>query len=100
MWHAIRGCHMIIAMKLISTLDYSDDIELPFFMGYCFSPSTALYGPWISYGAFMKSIKHPHMDRKTIAHLSKNIVYLFMCLLFSTCVLDGILFNDKNLPFS
>ena len=50
---------MILAMKLVSFIDRDKDFDLLSFLGYCFSPTTCVYGPWISYDMFVKSVKQP-----------------------------------------
>ncbi|GFR01471.1 protein-serine O-palmitoleoyltransferase porcupine [Trichonephila clavata] len=60
MWHRLRGCQMLLSMKLISLgfdTGYTDK-QMPSILpcfGYLFHVGTVIFGPWISYSSYMAS---------------------------------------------
>uniref|UniRef100_A0A2C9KNI0 Protein-serine O-palmitoleoyltransferase porcupine n=1 Tax=Biomphalaria glabrata TaxID=6526 RepID=A0A2C9KNI0_BIOGL len=61
-WHKIRGAQIILFMKVISLgvdIGQGTIVALPsvvHYAGYCFNVGTVIFGPWISYPQYSKSL--------------------------------------------
>ncbi|GAB6029143.1 hypothetical protein CHUAL_004920 [Chamberlinius hualienensis] len=92
LWHTVRGANMIIVMKVVSVafdLDHQSKSTMPpllQFISFCFSPSTIIFGPWISYSDFLKMMTQKNTDNMFwIAKLVKCLVLSLSFLSISTC---------------
>ncbi|XP_022107837.1 protein-serine O-palmitoleoyltransferase porcupine-like isoform X2 [Acanthaster planci] len=92
-WNKIRGSQMILVMKVISLafdLDQGVVEEVPEFLaylGYTFNLATVIFGPWISFSAYLRLL-HPGGDIELRWLLTAFVKFLqsLVCLLISTCV--------------
>ncbi|GIY77985.1 protein-serine O-palmitoleoyltransferase porcupine [Caerostris darwini] len=90
MWHRIRGCQMILAMKIIS-LGFDSRYTcrdmpaiLPCF-GYLFHIGTVIFGPWISYSSYIGSKEDHKIDLPWFYNILRCVSLSFGFLTVSTC---------------
>ncbi|XP_055937024.1 protein-serine O-palmitoleoyltransferase porcupine-like isoform X2 [Argiope bruennichi] len=98
MWHRIRGCQMLLSMKIISLgfdTGYTDK-QMPSLLpcfGYLFHVGTVIFGPWISYSSYVAS----KLDIKiTLSWLSTIVRCIFLSFIFltvSTCWTSFLLYS-------
>lgn len=90
-WHRIRGAQMVLSMKIISlAFDFGSGaiIDLPNvfeFMGYCFHVGTVIFGPWVSYGDYSRSLEQLPLSLGWAWKCVATSVLASVCLLYSSC---------------
>ncbi|CAG0881195.1 unnamed protein product [Darwinula stevensoni] len=90
-WHMIRGAQMLLLMKVISVgfdLDsgkISSFLNPLEFMGYIFHVGSAIFGPWISYEDYCKTLHRPPFNFSWVVKILKSSVLAFTFLSISTC---------------
>ncbi|KAL8580153.1 hypothetical protein ACOMHN_043038 [Nucella lapillus] len=100
-WHQIRGAQMVLSMKIISlAFDYGSGaiLDLPNifeFMGYCFHVGTVVFGPWVSYEEYCRSLTTEKLPL-SLGWLVKVVtsgVLSTLCLLYSTCLTHWVILD-------
>src|SRR5262249_18062677 len=66
----VRGCLMIMAMKLISFSFDDENCSITTRIAYVFNPSTVLFGPFISFRMFKKILLAPVSSLRCLLELS------------------------------
>ncbi|XP_076469446.1 protein-serine O-palmitoleoyltransferase porcupine-like [Babylonia areolata] len=93
-WHQIRGAQMVLSMKIISlAFDYGSGaiMDLPNifeFMGYCFHVGTVVFGPWVPYDDYYRSLVTERLPLSlgwVLKCLMSGLLSV-LCLLYSTCL--------------
>ncbi|GIY57930.1 protein-serine O-palmitoleoyltransferase porcupine [Caerostris extrusa] len=99
MWHRIRGCQMILAMKIIS-LGFDSRYTcsdmpaiLPCF-GYLFHIGTVIFGPWISYSSYIGSKDDHKIDLPWFYNILRCVSLSFGFLTVSTCWTSWVFSTD------
>lgn len=97
LWHQLRGCLMIIVMKIISLafdIDATKTKELPGviqFMGYLLCPASVILGPWHSYNEYTYIFETSQWNLKYFFHIFINAILSITFLLTSNCFIYGII---------
>ncbi|CAG0891023.1 unnamed protein product [Cyprideis torosa] len=91
-WHMIRGSQMVLMMKIISFAVELDQVprfrpNVLAFVGYCLSPSSVVFGPWIHFDDYQHSLSPwPGCWRWSwFLKLSVSSSLSFVFLTLSTC---------------
>ncbi|KAK3859229.1 hypothetical protein Pcinc_034634 [Petrolisthes cinctipes] len=101
-WHSIRGPQMVVLMKLVSVgfdLDSSSIRALPGpleMLGYILNPGTIIFGPWLSFNAYMKVLQPMSWGWWLIPAVLMRLISSVVFLLLSTCYTSWILPEDLN----
>ncbi|XP_022189830.1 protein-serine O-palmitoleoyltransferase porcupine [Nilaparvata lugens] len=96
-WNRIRSAVMLIAMKFISlAFDRGNNskTQLPGFIdyfGYLFSPSTCIFGPWISFEEYMVSLQRIHYSWNWTRSIFASLLWSLVCFILSNCIITWVL---------
>ncbi|XP_072026412.1 protein-serine O-palmitoleoyltransferase porcupine-like [Amphiura filiformis] len=100
-WHRVRGCQMIVAMKIISVgfdVDQGTLKEIPDvieFTGYCVFAGSIIFGPWISYSTYALAAQGVDLDLRYTATVVVKLLQALACLVISTCIAP-IMFTSES----
>ena len=87
----MRGSSLIVSCKLLSLflnsnhlsmLERDDTETVLSILGYLFHPGTVVFGPWISFDAYLTSISTPVLSLSAIV---APLAPAALCLVTSTC---------------
>lgn len=100
-WHRIRGAQMVMSMKIISlAFDFGSGaiIDMPSvfeYVGYCFHVGTAVFGPWVSYQEYYRSVmvEHLPLSLSWLAKCVLSTVLAILCLLYSSCITHWVILD-------
>ncbi|XP_045591999.2 LOW QUALITY PROTEIN: protein-serine O-palmitoleoyltransferase porcupine [Procambarus clarkii] len=101
-WHSIRGPQMVILMKLVSVgydLDAATLASAPNpleMAGYVMNPGTIIFGPWISFGTYLKVLQPLPWSLWLIPGIVIRLTASIMFLLMSTCYTSWLLPDSIN----
>nr|XP_042898362.1 protein-serine O-palmitoleoyltransferase porcupine isoform X1 [Parasteatoda tepidariorum] len=100
LWHRIRGCQMLLSMKLISLAfdtNYIDKTLPPVISscGYLLHPGTVIFGPWISYSSYSNSKIDSKFDFLWLLTVCRSLLFSFGFLTISTCWSSWILYSTS-----
>ncbi|XP_070193072.1 protein-serine O-palmitoleoyltransferase porcupine-like isoform X2 [Littorina saxatilis] len=103
-WHQIRGAQMVLSMKIISlAFDFGSGaiIDLPNifdFMGYSFHVGTVIFGPWVSYEDYHKSLMAEKLPLSFgwLLKCVSSCLLSVVCLLYSTCFTHWIILDHAS----
>ncbi|KAG8197226.1 hypothetical protein JTE90_011380 [Oedothorax gibbosus] len=98
LWHRIRGCQMLLAMKLISlAFDYGYlDKNIPSIIpccGYLFHVGTVIFGPWTSYSSYMSSKENTKFSFSWFMSVIRSLAISYAFLTVSTCWTSWLLYS-------
>ncbi|KAJ0036116.1 hypothetical protein NQD34_004793 [Periophthalmus magnuspinnatus] len=91
-WAKIRGCQMVVAMKVISLafdLDsgaVSQMPSLPQFLGYVLFVGSAVFGPWTSFSHYMNAVDGKALSLSWFLACVVGLLKSLLCLVVSSCV--------------
>lgn len=97
LWHQLRGCLMIIVMKIISLafdIDATKTKELPGvipFMGYLLCPASVILGPWHAFNEYTNLFETIEWNLKYVFHILFNTIFSITFLLLSNCFTYGLI---------
>ncbi|RZF43437.1 hypothetical protein LSTR_LSTR001698 [Laodelphax striatellus] len=96
-WNRIRSAVMLIAMKFISlSFDRGNNQKTPLpglieFFGYVFSPSTCIFGPWISFDEYILSLQKINYSWNWTRSVFASLFWSFGFFILSNCIITWIL---------
>ncbi|XP_063705730.1 protein-serine O-palmitoleoyltransferase porcupine [Culicoides brevitarsis] len=100
LWHQLRGCLMIVVMKIISLafdIDATKTKDLPRivpFMGYVLCPASVIFGPWHSFNDYTGIFETSKWNLKYVFHIFCNTTLAITFLLVSNCFIYGIISDN------
>lgn len=101
-WHQVRGCQMVLCMKLVSLAIDMDRGRLATpspaaMLGYLLHVGSASFGPWIGYDAYARSLEPELLGSlgfwSWIRALGQSLVLCGTCLTVSNCWSTWLLSN-------
>ncbi|KAH9490585.1 hypothetical protein Btru_033593 [Bulinus truncatus] len=101
-WHKIRGAQIILSMKVISLgvdIAQGSVATLPNvvnYAGYCFNVGTVIFGPWVSYSQYSRSMDG-YFNSLGILWILKVLITFFLailCLTHSNCFTNWLILGN------
>ncbi|XP_077488327.1 protein-serine O-palmitoleoyltransferase por [Amblyomma americanum] len=105
-WHQVRGCQLVLCMKLISLAVDLDRGRLGLpgpvaMLGYLLHAGTAPFGPWVGYDTYSRSLEPTLLASlgfgPWLLALGRSLMLSYTCLTVSNCWSTWLLSNTLGL---
>lgn len=105
-WHQVRGCQLVLCMKLVSlAIDMDRGLlatpSTSAMLGYLLHVGSAPFGPWIGYDAYARSLEPELLAGlgfwSWLRALGQSLVLCYTCLTVSNCWSTWLLSNTLGL---